>query len=78
MGTLGLLLLALLAGPVLAWAANQPGSRKAFERDKAKFEAGQGRDPALRPIGPHRSFAQNAVVFAVIVFFIGFAIKLVL
>lgn len=69
-----LLLVALLGGPAMAWAVYQPGSRRAYDRDVAKFQAGNGRDPSKRIFGPNRSFAHNAIIAGGIIFIIGFVI----
>lgn len=61
-----------LGGPVIAWVLKTPGQLKAYEDRKAKFAAGQGKDPDKDPIGPHKSFGQNASIFGVIFGAIGF------
>lgn len=68
------ILMGVLGGPALAWATRQKGSVAAFEKRKAKFAAGEGRDPEKDMIGPHRSFGHNALIFGVVFFAIGFFI----
>jgi hypothetical protein len=65
------LLFGLIVGPIFALAVFAPGSRNAFEKRREKFRAGQGRDPEKDFIGPHKSFAHNALFFAVVFGFIG-------
>lgn len=66
MGLVLAILMGLLGGPALAWATKQPGSLKAFEKRKEKFRAGQGKDPELDFIGPHKPFTHNALIFGLI------------
>ena len=65
----------ILAGPTMALAINSSTNRRGYEIRKAKFEAGEGKNPDLSPFGPHKSFKQNAVIFglmfAVLGFFLG-------
>lgn len=67
-----------LGGPAIAWAVNQKGSLAAFEERKAKFAAGEGKNPELDPFGPHKPFKQNAImagsIFGVIGLVIGFVV----
>lgn len=63
-----------LGGPALAWAVNSPKNRAAYAERRAKFEAGQGPDPDKSPIGPHKSFAQNAIFFGAVFGAVGFLI----
>lgn len=61
----------VIGGPALAWATRQPGSLRAYEKRKASFAAGQGSDPDRQAIGPHKSFASNALIFGAICAAIG-------
>lgn len=66
------LLMGLLGGPALALAVNAKGSVTKFEERKAKFAEGKGKNPELDPIGPHKSFKHNAIIFGLIFGAIGF------
>lgn len=66
------LIMGLLGGPVLAWASRMPGAVRGHEKRKAKFLSGKGSDPDKAPLGPHKSFKQNAVMYGLIFGAIGF------
>ena len=66
------LLMGVLGGPALAMAVNSKQSVTKFEENKAKFAKGEGKNPELSPFGPHKSFAQNAIMFGILFFVIGF------
>jgi len=57
--------MAALGGPAMGWAVQQKGSLAAFEKRKAEFAAGKGKDPEAAPFGPHKTFKQNATAGAI-------------
>lgn len=75
MAILFALLLGVVGGPAMAWAFTSSANKRGYEMRKAKFEAGEGKNPDLAPFGPHKSFTSNAIqlglIFAVIGLFIG-------
>ena len=66
------LIMGLLGGPALAWAIRSKNVRAGYEKRKEAFLAGKGTDPDSAPIGPHKSFQQNAIIFGLIFAAIGF------
>ena len=68
------LIMALIGGPAMAWATQQKGSLKSFEKRKQAFAEGKGKDPEADMIGPHKGFGHNAKIFGVMFGLIGFAI----
>ena len=56
-------LMAVIGGPGMAWVFTNATNRRGYEKRKQKFLAGEGPDPDKSPIGPHKSFGQNAVIF---------------
>jgi hypothetical protein len=70
----GLLLavgMGVLGGPAMAWALQQKNPRTRYEASKAKFLAGQGKDPDRFAVGPHQSFARNAIWLGLMMSIIG-------
>jgi hypothetical protein len=61
----------LLGGPAMAWALQRKNPRKRYEASKAKFLAGQGKDPDRSAVGPHQSFARNAIWLGLMMSIIG-------
>lgn len=74
MGLILGLIMGLVGGPVMAMAVNARGSRAAFEKRKENFRSGQGKNPELDAVGPHRTFARNATVFGAIFAAVGFVV----
>ena len=64
-------IMGLLGGPAMAWAVTTQKNKRLHEERRAKFAAGKGADPDKMPIGPHKSFAQNAVIFGLIMGAVG-------
>lgn len=67
------IIMALLGGPAIAWAVQQKGAKNAFEKRKANFAAGKGKDPEKDFFGPHKSYRENFIAGAIMMFIAGIA-----
>jgi hypothetical protein len=61
----------VLGGPAMACAVQQKNPRRRRDESKAEFLAGKGNDPDRFAVGPHQSFAQNAIWLGLMMFIIG-------
>lgn len=67
------ILMGLFGGPVLALVMRGENARKGYDKRKAKFLAGEGKDPDKDPWGPHKSYASNAIIMGLFMFAVGLA-----
>lgn len=65
------LIMGLLGGPAMAAAFRTKNVQAGHQKRKEAFQAGKGSDPDAAPIGPHKSFQHNAVIFGLIFAAIG-------
>jgi hypothetical protein len=65
------LLMGLLGGPLFALVAKSDRLKSKFEERKEKFRNGTGKDPEKDVVGPHKSFAHNAIFFGLMYGVIG-------
>lgn len=61
-----IIILGVIIGPLFAWSAQSAQQQRAHETRRAKFEAGQGKDPDKALMGPHKSFRSNALIGGVV------------
>lgn len=65
------LFMGIIGGPALAWAMTMKRPRQRYEESKAKFLAGQGKNPDRLAIGPHQTFTRNAIWLGLMMAIIG-------
>lgn len=68
-----MLIVGCIAGPAIGWmVTNTEKAKREHNAKREKFRAGQGSDPDKSVIGPHKPFAQNAVIIGVIFAVVGY------
>lgn len=70
------LFMGILGAILLPLAFKMSFSKNAFEKRKAKFAEGGGKDPEKDFIGPHKPAFHNAIIGGGIFFAIGFGASL--
>ncbi|WP_432201346.1 hypothetical protein ACRAQ7_03875 [Erythrobacter sp. W53] len=70
------LFMGIMGAIALPWMFQQEFSKKAFEKRKAAFAEGKGKDPEKDFVGPHKTFKQNALPCGAIFFAVGLGVSI--